>query len=213
MPRAVGLMGSKQRMAPPPRRRILTAEIRIDDLMSAAAELFIARGIDATTVDDIVAKAGVGKGTFYHYFDTKADVILALRERFSQDFIGRVATAIEACATGNHPARLAAWLTAAVETYLANYELHDVVFHDFTHSKRQSREKDSVLAQLTTLLGDGEKAGAWQAPDARAVALIIFDGMHGVVDDAIASGRRDPEKLSRLLISLFSRLLQIEAEK
>ncbi len=32
-------------------------------------------------------------------------------------------------------------------------------------------------------------------PDASAMALILFDGMRGGLDDAIASGRRDPEPL------------------
>lgn len=209
MARAIGVRTLPRRSAPPPRRRVLPAEIRIDDLMSAAAELFVGKGIDATTVDDIVAKAGVGKGTFYHYFDTKADVILALRQRFSQDFIDRVAVAVVACPLEDHAARLAAWVSAAVETYLANYELHDVVFHDFTHSRRQSSEKDSVASQLAVLLEDGAKAGVWQVPDPRAVALILFDGMHGVVDDAIAAGRRDPEPLVNLLVGLFSRMLRI----
>jgi AcrR family transcriptional regulator len=176
--------------------------------MSAAAALFIDKGFDATTVDDIVAKAGVAKGTFYHYFATKTDVILALRERFSGDFITRVAAAIEACPPGDPKARLSGWIRGAVEAYLANYPLHDVVFHDFTHRRRQSREKDAVIAQLDALLREGIEADAWSLPDSRAVALILFDGMHGVVDDAIAAGRLDPEPLWRLLSEMFSRMLR-----
>lgn len=207
MARAAGLKETIRRTAAPLRRRVLPAEVRMDDLMTAAAELLIEKGVEATTVDDIAAKAGVGKGTFYHYFTTKTDVILALRGRFSKDFTGRVAAAIEACPADHHAARLAAWVSAAVETYVANFELHDVVFHDFTHSRRQSSEKDSVIAQLAELLERGRDAGAWRVPDQRAVALIIFDGMHGVVDDAIATGRRDPKPLVDLLTDLFSRLL------
>lgn len=213
MARAAEFKGIRRGAASPLRRRVLPAEVRIDDLMAAAAELLVEKGVDATTVDDIAAKAGVGKGTFYHYFGTKTDVILALRERFSKDFAGRVAAAIDACPADDHPARLAAWVSAAVETYLANYELHDVVFHDFTHSRRQSAEKDGVIAQLAALLEEGEKADVWRIPDSRAVALIVFDGMHGVVDDAIASGRRDSEPLVRLLASLFTRLLQGDGQK
>lgn len=202
--------GQGRRAAQAPKRRVLPAEVRTDDLMSAAAALFIAHGIDATTVDDIAARAGVGKGTFYHYFGTKTDVILALRERFIRDFIVQVGAAIDACPEDAHPARLAAWLKASVETYAGNHELHDVVFHDFAHGRRQSREKDAVIAQLRAVLDAGMQAGAWQVPDTRAVALILFDGMHGVVDDAIAAGRPGTEEIVAVLTDLFSRLLRID---
>lgn len=192
---------------PPRRRQILPPEVRVDDLMTAAADLFIAQGIDATTVDDIVARANVAKGTFYHYFPTKADVILALRERFTRDFLARAAAAIDACPPDDHPARLAAWLRGVVETYLANYELHDVVFHDFTHSRRRSGEKDAVIDQLVRLLEAGRAAGIWTFPTARAAALILFDGMHAVVDEAIEAGQRDPQLLCVLLEEMFGRML------
>lgn len=188
-------------------RRTQPAEVRVDDLMSAAAALFIAKGVEATTIDDIVSRAGVAKGTFYHYFSTKSDVLIALRNRFTQEFLTRVAAAIGACAADNHAGRLSAWLRGAVGTYLANVELHDVVFHDFPHSQRQSQEKDDVVAQIVAVLEDGRKAGVWVFPDARSAALIVFDGMHAVVDDAVVSGTRDPEPSCRLLEEMFTRML------
>ncbi|PAY11078.1 MULTISPECIES: TetR/AcrR family transcriptional regulator [Bradyrhizobium] len=190
-------------------RRTQPAEVRVDELMSAAAALFISRGIETTTIDDIVARAGVAKGTFYHYFSTKADVILALRARFTQDFLSRVAAAIGACAPDDHAGRLSAWLRGAVGTYLANVELHDVVFHDFPHHQRQSQEKDDVIAQIVAVLEDGRKAGVWTFPDARSAALIVFDGMHAVADDAIIAGMRDPEPPCRLLEEMFTRMLAV----
>lgn len=193
--------------ARPRKRRIMPAEIRIDDLLTAAADLFLDKGIEATTVDDIAARAGVAKGTFYHYFDTKTEVILALRERFSRGFVDRVAAAVAAVPADDHRGRIVAWLNGAVATYLASFELHDVVFHDFTHSRRQSQEKDVVLAQLVSLLDDGQKAGAWRLAHSRTVALILFDGMHGVVDDAIAASRRDPGPIVADLSALFLRML------
>ncbi|MBN9056560.1 MAG: TetR/AcrR family transcriptional regulator [Rhizobiales bacterium] len=189
-------------------RRVLPAEVRIDALMNAAAALFIARGVETTTVDDITAAAGVGKGTFYHYFATKTDAVLALRERFTRRFLDQVGAAVEACPPGDHHARFEAWLSGAVGAYLGNFELHDVVFHDFRHDRRRSDEKDAVIDQLAGILSDGMQAGAWSLPDARAAAIVLFDGMHGVVDDAIAAGRRDPAPLCRLLRQLFGRILK-----
>jgi AcrR family transcriptional regulator len=49
-----------------------------EKLVSAAMELFAKKGFDKTTVDEIVARAGVAKGTFYLYFKSKDDLIKEL---------------------------------------------------------------------------------------------------------------------------------------
>lgn len=45
-------------------------------IRDAANELFLQQGYEATTVDSIVARAGVSKGTFYLYFPHKEDLLL-----------------------------------------------------------------------------------------------------------------------------------------
>ena len=40
-------------------------------IKKAAQHLFETRGFAATTVDDIVSRAGVAKGAFYHHFESK----------------------------------------------------------------------------------------------------------------------------------------------
>ena len=45
--------------------------------MERAAELFAARGIAATSVDEVTAAAGVGKGQFYHYFRSRDELAAA----------------------------------------------------------------------------------------------------------------------------------------
>lgn len=45
-------------------------------IREAANTLFLERGVDETTVDAIVAEAGVSKGTFYLYFERKEDLLL-----------------------------------------------------------------------------------------------------------------------------------------
>ena len=49
--------------------------IKEKNLYDAAYELFTTKGIYETSIDDIVKKAGVAKGTFYLYFMNKYDII------------------------------------------------------------------------------------------------------------------------------------------
>jgi len=49
--------------------------IKEKNLYDAAYELFTTKGIHETSIDDIVKKAGVAKGTFYLYFMNKYDII------------------------------------------------------------------------------------------------------------------------------------------
>ncbi|HWR69150.1 MAG TPA: MerR family transcriptional regulator [Desulfomonilia bacterium] len=45
-----------------------------DVIVRAAVELFRDKGYDTTNIDDIVTRAGIGKGTFYQYFKSKEDL-------------------------------------------------------------------------------------------------------------------------------------------
>lgn len=49
--------------------------IKRNNLFDSAYDLFMNKGIESTSIDDIVKKAGVAKGTFYLYFKDKYDII------------------------------------------------------------------------------------------------------------------------------------------
>jgi AcrR family transcriptional regulator len=46
------------------------------DVTTAAMALFATHGFDQTTIDDIVAAAGISRRSFFRYFGTKEDVVL-----------------------------------------------------------------------------------------------------------------------------------------
>ncbi|GHB65869.1 TetR family transcriptional regulator [Streptomyces umbrinus] len=62
-----------------------------DSLVAAAFQLFLERGYEQTTVDEIVALAGVGRRSFFRYFPSKEDVVFPDHERClaeMNDFLG-----------------------------------------------------------------------------------------------------------------------------
>jgi len=53
-------------------------------IIDSAIKLFSARGFNAASVDDICVEAGVSKGGFYHHFESKQALFLALLDGWLQ---------------------------------------------------------------------------------------------------------------------------------
>ncbi|MGH3435709.1 MAG: TetR/AcrR family transcriptional regulator [Sciscionella sp.] len=110
----------------PPRKR---ADARRNEkaLLDAAAAIFVTSGVDAP-VRDIAAEAGVGMGTIYRHFPTRADLIVAVYHH-----------QIEACAeagpallaSGRTPrAALERWINAFVDFLVTKHGLATVLQSD-----------------------------------------------------------------------------------
>lgn len=56
-----------------------------DALIAAAFQLFLERGFEQTTIDDIVTLAGVGRRSFFRYFPSKEDVVFPDHEQCLAD--------------------------------------------------------------------------------------------------------------------------------
>ena len=54
-----------------------------EKILQSAVELFMEDGYEAASVNDICKNAGVSKGSFYHYFETKQALFLTLMENWS----------------------------------------------------------------------------------------------------------------------------------
>ncbi len=80
------------------RKKQRTREAIID----AALDLFATKGFDATTVEDIAAAAEVSPRTFFRYFDSKLDVVMARNTAKDEDH-GDFAELIDARPAGEPP--------------------------------------------------------------------------------------------------------------
>ena len=56
-------------------------EQRKQELLNLAYQMFIEKGYENTSIDEIVAKAGIAKGTYYYYFASKEATLEAVIEK------------------------------------------------------------------------------------------------------------------------------------
>ncbi|MEO7716768.1 MAG: TetR/AcrR family transcriptional regulator [Capsulimonas sp.] len=69
--------------------RVQQADIR-HKILEAASERLWHYGFKKTTIDEIAADAGVGKGTVYLYFDSKEDIALTIVAQFKENCLGKM---------------------------------------------------------------------------------------------------------------------------
>lgn len=62
-------------------RVVKEADIRKNEILDAAEILFTEKGYDSTSVADIMNAVGIAKGTLYHHFKSKEDIMDALIKR------------------------------------------------------------------------------------------------------------------------------------
>jgi AcrR family transcriptional regulator len=74
-------------------KRDLNRRKRVQDLVEAGLTLFLARGIEAVTIDEVAREAGMAKGNFYRYFRDKADLVEAVVEPVAET----TRAALDAC--------------------------------------------------------------------------------------------------------------------
>jgi TetR/AcrR family transcriptional regulator, fatty acid metabolism regulator protein len=110
-------------MPKPKRRTLLAAADRRRQLLDAATAVFAQKGYRNAGVADIIARAGVARGTFYLYFTSKQEIFLAI----VNDFHGRVTRAleaVEAVATDASGAGTPAALEASFRGWLGFFAAH-----------------------------------------------------------------------------------------
>jgi TetR/AcrR family transcriptional regulator, fatty acid metabolism regulator protein len=107
----------------PKRRTLLPPEDRRRQLLDAATAVFAEKGYRNAGVGDIIARAGVARGTFYLYFTSKQEIFLAIVE----DFHGRITRALDAVDAGALEAAGAgtpAALQASARSWLGFFAAH-----------------------------------------------------------------------------------------
>ncbi|MHB1491760.1 MAG: TetR/AcrR family transcriptional regulator [Cellulomonas sp.] len=151
-------------------------------IVSAATAAFAERGIANTAVSDIVKAAGVAQGTFYLYFKSKDDVVVAAAERIGDimvDGIERVVAMPERSAVDRFLALLDQLSSSTSDPDAS--ELIEIV-----HREGNRALHDRLVEQLTPrfvslierVIDQGLAEGVFAVPDARVAAWFVLGGLH-----------------------------------
>jgi AcrR family transcriptional regulator len=137
----------------------------------------------AFTVDEVTARAEVAKGTFYLYFQSKEDVLAALRDRFVDGLITTQRVELDELPEGDWLAKLERWMETSIRGYLAQVRLHDALFmHGNAAGRGPVHPANRHLESLVEIVQGGCAAGAFSVESPTAAAVLLYAAMHGASD-------------------------------
>ncbi len=165
-------------------RRRTRPEVRRNELIAAARDVFAEKGVANAAVSDIVKAAGVAQGTFYLYFDAKTDVINAVVDGMAEGLVEAVEQAVAEAEAGA-AAKLRAFGDAVIglASDPATWELAEV-YHRPENRAVHDRMAERLLPRLLPLVEDivvrGVDEGVFTVGDPRVAAWFILGGFHGL---------------------------------
>ncbi|WP_410819191.1 TetR/AcrR family transcriptional regulator [Micromonospora sp. 050-3] len=179
---------------PTPRKR---ADARRNEatLLDAAASTFVASGVDAP-VRDIAARAGVGVGTIYRHFPTRADLIVAVY-RHQVEACAEAGPTLLADSSTPHAA-LAQWINLFVDFLVTKHGLAEALQSDnAAFETLHAYFLDRLVPVCAQLLDAAAVAGEIR-PDVTA-----FELLRGVGNLCIGAGepRYDARRMVELLVA------------
>lgn len=154
------------------------------DIFSAAKSLFEEQGFEATSVDQIVQRAGVAKGTFYYYFTSKDEVLAAMVDEMDNGGIAVLQPIVD-----DPDLDALTKLRTTMETLRDQYRVTNsalLQFHGVTdelfYFKSLVRSIQSLTPLLGQVLAQGVAEGVFIAEEPHALAENYLTAGHLLLD-------------------------------
>ena len=182
-------------------------------ILKTARELMLKYGYAATSVDDICSKAGVTKGSFYHFFGAKEELGLAVLNEFYEEGVARVASG--AYAGMNDPRRRLLGLFDHLEAIGPDLWRHGCLMGNFACELGESnpsmrRRVAEMFEELMNRLAPFFRPIARDRREAAELAEQTLMVIEGAV--IMAKAHHDPRRIAAGL-RRFRRTIEIRIEE
>lgn len=162
-------------------RIVKAAEERKNEILDAAERLFAAKGFDNTSTNDIINEIGIARGTLYHHFKSKEEILDAVIDRITRTLM------LEADAiAADRSLPLLDRLTGSIMALNVDSRIGEEVMlqvhqpqNALLHQKMQKQLIGGIVPILTRLIEEGCREGIFRTPypEEAAEMLMIYSNV------------------------------------
>ena len=181
-------------------------------LIETAVKTIARHGIDALSLRELAARAGVSPGAPYHHFASRGELLASIAEDGFTRLEARLIAARDA-APDDASARLEALGLAYVTFAVSSLGYFRVMFHGASKSSGPTEAGLRAFHILREAVLACQEAGQAPSGDLTVLVLLAWSAVHGFatlwVDRALPFEGLDPERLApeigRLIARMFAR--------
>ncbi len=172
-------------------------------LVESALLVFAEKGVDAPVIDDVIAAAGVSRGTFYNYFRTNGELLAAAIQQLGNELVEHIEERVKAIPSP------AVRVFTGLRLYMDSARRFPLFARFAARIGPQaigpgSRVQDYIPVHLAAAIREGEFV---DAPIPVTLDTIVGVGLVAVA--RIAQGRADDRYVTAMLLAL-ARALGLE---
>ena len=196
-------------------RVVKEASVRKNEILDAAAILFADKGFDNTSTNDILDAVGIARGTLYHHFKSKEDVMDALIERQMEQLLSaaRQSAADTGIPVEERIIRTIRALNISEKSGTMTDHLHKPQ-NALMHQKMNQILLRQIPPILTGIIEDGIKQGHFSTPYPLVCMEMSVLYLKTMIDDGAfePAGKQSADRIEAFTFHL-ERMLGVEQGK
>ena len=173
-------------------------EERRKEILETAERLFITKGYTKTTVNDILSEIGIAKGTFYHYFKSKEEVMDEIIMRIIKEDVAKAKVIVS---NPNIPV-LEKLLRVLMEQSPKSGDVKDKMIEQFHQPNNAEMHQKSLVQSiihlspvLTEILEQGIEEGIFSTSYPQETIELLLSSAQVIFDDGLFQWK--PEEMMR----------------
>lgn len=178
-------------------RVVKEAAVRRNEILDAAEQLFVTKGFDKTSTNDILERVGIARGTLYYHFGSKEEILDAMIERMTETLLEKAGQIAE-----QKDKPVLQRLTEMMLALHVDGELGHTIMEQvhkpqnaLMHQKMQEGLLKGIVPLFAGLIEEGIAQGICQTdyPTEAAEILLVYSN---TAFDAMADGSRDERRIA-----------------
>lgn len=164
-------------------------ERRKQELLKIAYRMFIEKGYENTSIDEIIAEAGIAKGTYYYYFESKEATLEAVIEMMIEEEVGRAKAVLETSLPVPQELVSVIYSLRPAQDEQVIAKALDVTENIVMHEKVNRRIVEEAVPLLTEVVKEGVSQGIFECTNIEErVRMLLIISQH-IFDDGIFTDR------------------------